>query len=82
MDNLVMYEVDSNTGKLKVIGYHSANGKAPRFFTFDPSGKFLLVANQNSSNVVVYSIDKLTGKIVGEGKNIEIPTPVCIQFLK
>ncbi len=61
-------------------GEVSTQGKAPRHFAIDPSGKFLLAANQNSDNIVSYRIDQKTGTLTPAGHVIECPTPVCIAF--
>ncbi len=39
----------------------SSNGKFPRFFTLDPTGKFLIVSNKKSGSIYVYAIDQETG---------------------
>ena len=53
----------------------------PRNFTLDPTGAFLLVANQRTDNVVVFSIDRATGRLKPAGHVEEIPSPVCLKFL-
>ena len=35
----------------------SVNGKHPRNFVIDPTGHFLLVANRDTDNIVIFSID-------------------------
>ncbi len=40
----------------------STEGKWPRNFTIDPTGNFLLVANQHTDNVVTFKIDTQTGR--------------------
>src|SRR5687767_8938959 len=51
-DSIVVFEIDPRTGKLKLIQHVSTEGKWPRNFTIDPTGRFLLVANQRTDNVV------------------------------
>jgi 6-phosphogluconolactonase len=41
----------------------------------------MLVANQNSDNVVAFSIDGKTGKLTPTGKISRIMTPVCVKML-
>jgi 6-phosphogluconolactonase len=67
-------------GKLKLVETRSTLGKGPRNFTIDPSGKFLLVAHQYSNGVVIFAIDKTTGKLTDTGKRIELCSPVCLVF--
>ena len=65
---------------LRLKGFEPVQGKGPRYFTFDPSGKFLLVANQLSDNITIFRINKETGMLTPSG-NIDIPIPVCIKFV-
>jgi 6-phosphogluconolactonase len=81
VNNLAIYQVDQHTGKLTLIGHQPVKGKTPRNFIIDPSGKFLLVANQDSGNVVTFRIDQETGKLEDTGIESSIPSPVCLKFL-
>lgn len=74
-----IFQIDEATGELTLKGFEPVLGKGPRYFTFDPSGKFLLVANQLSDNITIFEINKETGMLKPSG-NIDIPIPVCIQF--
>ena len=67
-------------GKLTLVGHQSTLGKTPRNFNFDPSGNFLLVANQNGNNIVIFKRDKKTGLLSPLEKQIEVPNPVCIKW--
>jgi len=78
---LLVFEIDQQTGKLTLVEHVSTAGNWPRNFTIDPSGGFLLVANQRSDNVVVFSIDPSTGRLKPTGVNEQIPSPVCLRFL-
>ena len=80
-DSIVVCEIDSRTGKLKLLEHVSTEGKWPRNFTIDPTGRFLLVANQRTDNVVTFSIDTNTGRLKPTGHVEEIPSPVCLKFL-
>ena len=51
-NSIVVFEIDPRTGKFKLVEHVSTEGNWPRNFTLDPSGRFLLVANQRSDNVV------------------------------
>lgn len=79
LNNIAMYEINAQTGELKNIGYQDVLGKAPRFFAIDPSGKFMLIANQDSKNIVTFRIGQ-DGKLIETGINTQVPTPVCIKF--
>jgi 6-phosphogluconolactonase len=74
-------KIDAKTGLLTWVGHQSTFGKAPRNFNFDPSGNFLLVANQNSDEIVIFKRNKETGLLTDTGKRINIPNPVCIKWI-
>ena len=57
-------------------------GKVPRSFEIDPTGKFLFAANQKSDNIVVFRIDPKTGHLTPTGKVLDVGSPVCVKFLK
>ena len=48
----------------------------------DPKGNFLLAANQDSSDIFTFKINKESGKLDPTGSKIDIPYPVCIKFLE
>lgn len=74
-----IYAIDAQTGKLVNKAFQSVNGKGPRDFEIDPTGNFLLVANQQTNNIVTFKIDKSTGMLTQTG-DMEIPVPVCVKF--
>ena len=53
----------------------------PRNFALDPTGNYLLSANQLSNNIVVFKIDSSTGRLTKTGNEIQVDTPVCIKFV-
>lgn len=59
----------------------SVKGEGPRNFSFDPSGNFLLVANQKTNNITVFKVDKATGDLTDSGNTIEVCSPVCLVFV-
>jgi 6-phosphogluconolactonase len=79
-NSLVIYAFDAQTGKIRLVGHESVQGKVPRNFMVLPNGKMLLVANQNSSNVVAFSINAQTGLLTPTGQSSYVPTPVCLQL--
>jgi len=79
-NELTVFSINQETGELTLVEHVRSNGKDPRDFTIDPTGKFLLVANQNSDSIFVYRINKDTGKLSYTGNKIEIGNPVCLKF--
>ncbi len=75
-----IFSIDAGTGELKLVGHQSTIGKTPRNFNFDPSGKFLLVADQSSDEIVIFKIDQSTGLLSDTGKRIPVGSPVCVKW--
>ena len=55
-DTIAIFKVDKGSGKLKFVAHQSTEGKTPRDFNIDPSGKWLIV-NQDSSTIAVFEIN-------------------------
>ena len=80
-NTISIFQINQANGKLTVVGQQSTIGKTPRNFNFDPSGNFLLVANQETDNIVIFKINKTTGLLTDTGKQISVPNPVCIKWI-
>jgi 6-phosphogluconolactonase len=81
-NSISIFSINPIDGKISLIGHQSTSGKGPRNFNFDPTGNFLLVANQNSDVIVIFKVDKKTGLLTDTGKTISIPSPVCVKWIK
>lgn len=81
INEVVAFRIGDN-GELIKVGAYSSKGLTPRDFEIDPSGKFMLVANQDSNTIMTYEINQETGELIDTGYIEEVPTPVCIKFLK
>ncbi len=79
-NELVIFAINKN-GTLTYAGRQPAQGKAPRNFAIDPSGNFLLVANQDSNEIIIFKRDKQTGLLTPTGGKIQISKPVCLKFV-
>ncbi len=79
-NSIVVFDVNQNTGKLTYKESVGVEGDWPRNFTFDPSEKFLLVANQKSDNITVFSRDAVTGTLSFLHET-SLSMPVCLEFL-
>jgi len=81
-NNIAIFSVDMHSGKLSLIGFQSTMGIQPRNFTIDPSGKYLLAANQKTGNIVIFKRHPVTGLLQYTGEQINIPEPVCLKLIK
>lgn len=79
-DSIVIAAFDATSGTLNVVGHESTKGKTPRNFTLDPSGNYLLAANQRSNTIFVFKRDAATGLLAATGQRVDIPSPVCLKF--
>lgn len=82
-DNSVTeFAIDSRKGTLTWMDEQSAKGKTPRYFGIPPSGKQLLVCDQDSDSMFMYGLDAATGKVTPSDVVIPVPSPVCAVFLR
>jgi len=80
-NTITIFKINAATGKLNVVGYQSTLGVAPRNFSLDPTGNYLLVANMNSDNIIIFKRNKTTGLLTDTGKKIEVGNPVCLKWI-
>ncbi|KAL7494515.1 hypothetical protein ACHAWT_007620 [Skeletonema menzelii] len=66
-------------GTLAQVGFFHTRGETPRHFQFDHSGQFLIVANQDSDTIAVFSFNLTSGEIKYSGNEYRVPSPnfVC-----
>jgi 6-phosphogluconolactonase len=77
---IVIYWIDPANGRLALVGRQSTFGKNPRDFAIDPSGRYLVVANQDSDNILVFRINAKTGMLSATPNTITVGNPVCLKF--
>jgi 6-phosphogluconolactonase len=57
-----------------------SNGKTPRFFAIDMTGRLMFVANEESDNIVTFEVDQSNGKLTMAEGRVAVGSPVCIVF--
>ncbi|WP_118193664.1 lactonase family protein [Albibacterium indicum] len=80
LNEIIIFKVNPTDGQLSYVGRQSSGGETPRNFAIDPSGKFLLVANQNTNDITVFLRDQETGLLSETSEKISIHKPVCLKF--
>ncbi len=80
-DGIATFSVNPSTGLIEHIG-HTPTGGHPRNFTLSPDGSLMLVAARDADAVEIYAIDKETGLPTATGRNISVPRPVCVKFIR
>jgi 6-phosphogluconolactonase len=80
-NELIIYSI-ADDGLLRLAGRQPVLGKGPRNFALDPTGQFLLVANLNTNEVVVFRRNARTGLLTFTGKKIPVTAPACLTFVQ
>lgn len=79
-NSIACYTIEAG-GQLRPAGF-SPTGRGPRHFTFDPSGRWLLVANQTDRSITVLSVDIQSGALTPKHQ-FQVPDePTCLLFAK
>jgi 6-phosphogluconolactonase (cycloisomerase 2 family) len=80
-NQLLVFAIDPVTGHLKELQRRSVEGDHPREFSLDPSGKFVLIANQKSNQIVVVERDSKTGLLGKTVQKLPMDAPSDLKFL-
>jgi 6-phosphogluconolactonase len=81
-NQLLVFRIDPSTGNLDEIQRRSVEGKEPREFSFDPTGKFVLIANQKSNQIVTVRRDPQTGLLGETVQKFDLDSPSDLHFFK
>ena len=79
-NSVTVFAFDPESGAVENKGWITEGIDFPRNFAIDPTGKFLLVANQNGADIVVYAIGNEATELTFTGHRAEVVEPVCILF--
>ena len=78
-DSIAVFAVDPADGRLTLRGHVPTGGQRPRNFALDPTGAYLLVANQDSNSVTVFRLS--AGALPAPvGAPFPVPRPVCLRL--
>lgn len=72
---------NSNDETLEIIERKKTLGKTPRDISLDPTGNWLVAANQDSDSIAIFKVDKKTGMINPVQLVENIKSPVCLAWL-
>jgi 6-phosphogluconolactonase len=78
-DDIAVFAIGPG-GELGVKQRIGCGGRTPRHFALDPTEKFILVANQDSGEVAVFSRDRDIGVLADTGSRMELNQPTCLAF--
>jgi 6-phosphogluconolactonase len=79
-NDVVQYAINPDNGHLSFISRTSSMAKGPRDFMIDPTGKYLLIANQSGNNIIVYKLDPATGTPLYVITQTQLDSPVCLKI--
>lgn len=79
-NSIVVFRLKDD-GRLETVQWIGTDGENPRGIGMSPSGKWMLAANQDSGNLIVYSRDENSGYLMKKHE-IKAGSVVCLQFMK
>lgn len=76
-NNITCFKVSKENGTLSFVEQVYTDGVNPRFFTLTNDGKYIIVGNQQTNNIVIFQRNRNNGKLkkINEIKGID--APVC-----
>ena len=80
-NSIAVFRIHEENGKLIYIENTDVHGEIPRSFAIDPTGKYILIANELSNNITCFIRDYTTGKLIYTGFNLSVPVPQHIKFI-
>jgi len=81
-DELALLQIDTERFTLSALEYTPLLGRTPRGFTLDPTGAYLIVANQDSDSLSVFKVHPRTGQIQPARRNVTgVAQPTCVVFV-
>ena len=81
-DNTIrLFEFDPIKESLNYIASYPTQGRTPRDFTIDPTGKWLLVAHQDSDTISIFNVNSSNGTLSLFNTVENIKSPVCLSWL-
>lgn len=79
-NQMLVFRIDPTSGTLDEIQRRSVEGKEPREFSFDPSGNFMLFANQKSNQIVTVRRDAQSGLLGETVQKFDLDSPSDLHF--
>ncbi len=77
-DNIAIFAIDDDSGKLTAAGHADAGGSWPWNLAIDPTSRFLLATNYESDKVVVFEIHAESGDLTPTGHEVSVAKPVNV----
>jgi 6-phosphogluconolactonase len=81
-ESMALLAIDPLRFTLSALEFTPLIGRTPRHFAIDPTGGYLIVANQDAGSITVYSVHPRSGQLRPVGRptpNIDLPA--CVVFV-
>ena len=79
-NSIVVFALSTDGLTIEKVQTISTEGDFPRDFALDPSGKYVVCANQNSDNLTLYTRNQTDGTLTTVQKDVYAPECVCVLF--
>ncbi|HZC44140.1 MAG TPA: lactonase family protein [Acidobacteriaceae bacterium] len=79
-DSITSFSIAPANGHLTLLQRISCEGGSPRHFAVAPDGRWLVIGNQDTANIVILKCDPDTGKLASTGRQYPLDSPVCVVF--
>ncbi len=80
-NTVILFNVDPDKGTLSYVEEQGTGGKTPRHFGLQPNAQHLVIANQDTDQLLACRIDSGNGRLKPSGVFADCPSPTCAQFL-
>jgi 6-phosphogluconolactonase len=81
-DTIAVFNVDPVKFTLTAVDHAPVLGKTPRHFALDPTGRYLLAANQDSNDITMFKVQASTGQLQPASRVVtDVTMPVCVLFV-
>ena len=80
-ESIVTFEIEPD-GRLNFAGRVNTGGRGPRHFEIDPTGKWLLTANQHSGNLTLFAVDVQNHTLEQVWNSMALNSPTCVRFIQ
>jgi 6-phosphogluconolactonase len=80
-DTIAVFDVDQKSGLLKLIQLAENSGKNPRHIAIDPSGRWIVISDVGTGDVLVLGRDLRTGRLSETKHSYKLPSVEFAGFI-
>lgn len=79
-NSIATFAIDAGDKTFRLLGNTRSGGEIPRGFGITNDGKWLVLGNQKTGNLVAFSIDQKTGELNPVGQKLQLDAAVNVRF--